>query len=631
MKILDYQELKKRLNKHLQAMLEEERLDSSPKDPSSSNDLITFVDELCPDLQNQGQRYQIAIKILQGELHNEDRLLSASEHLIPALISARILDPNEADLLSETGKIRIIKLFFESFISYYSILTKRDEGDFLYEQNITLKNSSEEDNNYDIDQFPNNFINDFYDLTPENIERIRLIYKNDKDVNQFHDLLLKNFILNQGKDPESHPLSNLSAPSPTSSVDKSILLSALIDKYIENKIIEKKWADHEVSGRRTGINLFLKYIGDQPIHSINRETCRTYRKKIMKLPPNSSRIKQYKDKSIDEIIKINHENVLSIKRVNFLLGEISSMFQWAVNETLLTSNPAKSLQIKEQIKPINDKPTFTNTDLKLIFSHPNFKDGKIKKPAYFWIPLISLFTGMRREEISQLHTNDVYEIDNIWHIDITKNVVDSQKYQKLLKNTNAVRFVPIHNTLIDLGFIEFCKHMKEMNSVRLFPELNRTEKTVKYGKQPGQQFSRFIKKVLNIAGIPAKKKSFHSLRHTFDDFFKQNHLIDDVFKQLFGHTLDGMAKNRYGSEFSLEKLNQLIQKLDYGIDFSPLKNSKYIYPDINQYNTQIIPPSKKPTKKSAKKNEAPVSELPNDPDPFVVDTETNVEDSFPKG
>jgi integrase len=152
-----------------------------------------------------------------------------------------------------------------------------------------------------------------------------------------------------------------------------------------------------------------------------------------------------------------------------------------------------------------------------------------------------------------------------------KKVLTKKDYHKTVKNKNAIRIIPIHNTLIELGFIEFYQHMTENNSLRLFPELTKTEKTGKFGKQPGKQFSDLVDKALSKNDEP---KSFHSLRHTFDNFFKQNNLIDDVFLQLFGHQIPGMAKNRYGEEYSLESLNRLIQTLDYGLDFSHLKNSK---------------------------------------------------------
>jgi integrase len=172
--------------------------------------------------------------------------------------------------------------------------------------------------------------------------------------------------------------------------------------------------------------------------------------------------------------------------------------------------------------------------------------------------------------------------DDIWIIDVNEKGVDSEGFEKTLKNKNATRLVPVHKTLIDLGFIEFWKHVSDNNCVRLFPELTKTEKVGKFGKQPGKQFSDVINSALSKDNCSYEHKSFHSLRHTFDNFFKQNHLIDDVFLQLFGHDNPGLAKKRYGSEFPPEKLNQLIQKIDYGMDFSHLRNSRYVHPEIKK-------------------------------------------------
>jgi integrase len=213
--------------------------------------------------------------------------------------------------------------------------------------------------------------------------------------------------------------------------------------------------------------------------------------------------------------------------------------------------------------------------LELIFNHPKYAEGLFKYPAYFWIPLIGLFTGMRLEEIAQLHTEDIKAKDGVWIIDVNEKGIDEKGFTKTLKNKNATRIIPVHNTLIFIGLIEFKDSMKEKNSVRLFPELNKTDKTGKFGKQPGKQFSALIKVALNSKNSTYEKKSFHSLRHTFNDFFKQNNLIDDVYNQLFGHEIQTLAKKRYGTEYSVENLKNLIQKLNYEVDFSHLKDNKY--------------------------------------------------------
>lgn len=62
-------------------------------------------------------------------------------------------------------------------------------------------------------------------------------------------------------------------------------------------------------------------------------------------------------------------------------------------------------------------------------------------------------------------------------------------------------------------------------------------------------------------------KTFHSLRHTFADFYKQRNLQDDVFQYIFGHKLEKLAARQYGSRFDVSLCySKIISKLDYSLD-----------------------------------------------------------------
>jgi hypothetical protein len=112
----------------------------------------------------------------------------------------------------------------------------------------------------------------------------------------------------------------------------------------------------------------------------------------------------------------------------------------------------------------------------------------------------------------------------------------------------------------------------QANHIRLFPDLKRTDKTVKLGKQPGKQFSA----VVDNAVEDAEKKSFHSLRHSFADFYKQRGLQNDYFRQIFGHDTPELGKKQYGSQIPPDVLySEVIEKLDYGLDLSHLMNSRF--------------------------------------------------------
>jgi integrase len=254
---------------------------------------------------------------------------------------------------------------------------------------------------------------------------------------------------------------------------------------------------------------------------------------------------------------------------------LSSILEWyRIEKDPQFVNHAKSLGIKINTPTIELREPFTQQDLRLIFSHPKFAEGRFKYPAYFWIPLVALYSGMRLEEISQLCVKEIYEADGIYVININEHAGPNSP--KTLKNINAKRLVPIHTELINLDFIEYHKNCRERESERLFPELNVTKKTHKFGKQVGKQFSDVVKKSLNAKNSSLDRKLFHSLRHTFSNFYKQKGLQDAVFRQLFGHELPELAANTYGSKFQPKKLYDLIKQLNYGIDLSHLKNSRYI-------------------------------------------------------
>ena len=80
----------------------------------------------------------------------------------------------------------------------------------------------------------------------------------------------------------------------------------------------------------------------------------------------------------------------------------------------LDRNPARGLQVKDTRQAIDLREAFSREDLERIFAHPKFAQGKFIHPAYFWIPLIGLFTGMRLEEIAQLFCKE----SSLWVIDV---------------------------------------------------------------------------------------------------------------------------------------------------------------------------------------------------------------------
>ena len=260
---------------------------------------------------------------------------------------------------------------------------------------------------------------------------------------------------------------------------------------------------------------------------------------------------------MEEFIKQDrYGTTLSIKSINVIVEAISGMFGWAVREDFIVRNPAQGLGIKDTQPDVEKKPSLTNDDIKKIFFTGDYKKEAFKNPAYYWAPLIALYTGMRLEEICQLHCEDIYKEDGIFLIDIREESRDGLN-NKILKTKNAKRKIPIHDDLIKFGLIVYRDAMIKEKQIRLFPLLNKTERSSKYGKQVGKAFSVLLKK----KGI-SKGKSFHSLRHSFSHFFKVRNMHTDMFRQVFGHEIPNLAGRQYGDKFPTKQIyEELISKL----------------------------------------------------------------------
>ncbi|NQU65043.1 MAG: hypothetical protein HQ517_12295 [SAR324 cluster bacterium] len=73
-------------------------------------------------------------------------------------------------------------------------------------------------------------------------------------------------------------------------------------------------------------------------------------------------------------------------------------------------------------------------------------------------------------EICQLHVGDIKKKDDLWCMEINGKTEDT-KNPKKLKNRASERLIPLHNQLINMGFIDYVEKMKKSKVVRLFPDL----------------------------------------------------------------------------------------------------------------------------------------------------------------
>ncbi|MGX9961658.1 integrase, partial [Xanthomonas euvesicatoria] len=87
-------------------------------------------------------------------------------------------------------------------------------------------------------------------------------------------------------------------------------------------------------------------------------------------------------------------------------------------------------------------------ELQRIFSPKTFPAWAKKYPHRWWLPMISLYTGARINELAQLKVADIVEEAKVWCIRIQKTVdadlrhKDRNKSRQSLKGKAAVRTLP---------------------------------------------------------------------------------------------------------------------------------------------------------------------------------------------
>ena len=360
---------------------------------------------------------------------------------------------------------------------------------------------------------------------------------------------------------------------------QSTSISVGIDKFISEKY---KLTSKSEMMMRTHIEMLIEEFGDISLGKLDRGMCVKFKDDIRKLPRNRSKIQQYRNLDFHEQVSLNvdEKDRISTTTVNNILGYVSSFMKWSRINGFVEVNFFEGMKLKKQIRVRDERDRFTEKEKKKIFQKHNYieyTEVENHKYSNYWTPLFSVFSGMRLNEICSLYLDNIIQEKvngrkKIWCFNILE---EPDRPDKHLKTLSSKRVVPIHDTLIDLGFIEFVELLKKRhtNRQRLFQEL-------KYGE--GSYIRNvsyfFNKKYLPLLGLKTDKKNFHSIRHTVVDHLKQR-LVDISFiNELVGHHHGNIDLDRYGKGFTTDIIfNKCVKKINYetshtrGIDFKSLK------------------------------------------------------------
>jgi integrase len=309
---------------------------------------------------------------------------------------------------------------------------------------------------------------------------------------------------------------------------------------------------------------------ETPVAAVGREQCREFLNLLLRLPAHADQ--RYRGLSIRQAVEAaegKKVRLICAANVNAHLIRFGATMNWALNEGYIERNPARSLQVPDPVARSDKRNPFSNRQLQAIFDAPIYtgceddgsgyaKPGSARpRRARFWVSLIALFSGMRLNEICQLDTNDIVDVEGV----LCFRISASSASAKRIKSAASERIVPIHPELKRIGLTGFVAERRAAQELKLFPEL-----PVSSLGYHSVSFSRWFSRFLEVSGAAVEKTCFHSFRHNFRDGLRDARVPREIALLLGGWSSTAgasAAADVYGSGFKSQQLEEELAKVSF--------------------------------------------------------------------
>ncbi len=325
-----------------------------------------------------------------------------------------------------------------------------------------------------------------------------------------------------------------------------------------------EWAEQKKQIRETGnitlqqdsqcLHTIFSLLDKEYVEDLTFMDCKTISQQIYRVPKKWEA--RYKGKKLPEILlPPGDAECLSRKSVNKYLATFKSFILFAYANRYLTED-FSNIIIVPKIKrtQVGLRTRFDDKDLRKIFNPETYpRRHHIQQFPRYWIPLIALYTGARLNEICQLYAEDIHRTGSLWYFSFIRNRNDQS-----LKNEYSWREVPIHPDLIEMGFLDFVKEVKEMKKKRLFYTL-KYQNTNHYGGALTKWFAQYLDKL----GLNSNKLVFHSFRYTIKQKLRDKKVSAEYQRAILGWERKGIGEERYGEVIPAKELKDAIYKIKY--------------------------------------------------------------------
>jgi integrase len=232
-----------------------------------------------------------------------------------------------------------------------------------------------------------------------------------------------------------------------------------------------------------------------------------------------------------------------------------AIFEWAKGQRLLAHNPFKEVKTPVQkTSTTREGRNFTASEIKIILkaSRAIAKPRTKLQAARRWCPWICAYTGARGGEITQLRGADCIKEDGVHAIRITPEAGTVK--------TGAVRMVPLHEHLIQEGFLKF---VASSGKGPLFYADHKTplvsDDVTKPPKAPASRTREALAVWVRKIGVDDPEvQPNHAWRHTFKQIGHRAGIEERLLDAMTGHAPASVGR-AYGAPSLKDKATALKQ------------------------------------------------------------------------
>ncbi len=360
---------------------------------------------------------------------------------------------------------------------------------------------------------------------------------------------------------------------------KGVTLRALIAQHRAEPAWQKMSPKSKLKGAAQARLFEQVFGGDLDVSQIRRSDAAELVSLLVRLPASAT--KRFPGltapQAADAGAKVGAPLMTRLTASSYL-SAFSTLMEFAVTRGVRADNPTTGLSVGvDGVAAKDRRHPFSKEQLIKIFTAPlytgclNDEAGyarvgpQIVRRGRFWVPLMSLFTGMRMNEICQLLVRDVAQLDGV---DVIIVAADDAGVKRV-KSAAGERFVPIHPELKRCGLLQYRDALAARGEKRLFPELT----AARASGYLSDNFSKWFANFLRSCGATQQRTSFHSFRHNYRDALREGNISAERVRALGGWS-SGRTEDDYGSGLRASTLAREIEKVGYeGLDLSHLHHA----------------------------------------------------------